>query len=88
VRGSVTDASALEGVVAATRNRFGRIDAVVNNTGHAAKGDLLSLSDEEWHAGLDLLLLGPSFCPPMRAISRARVCWWTAGWSGRAEPWR
>jgi len=58
VRGSVTDASALEAVVAATRDRFGRIDAVVNNTGHAAKGDLLSLSDEEWHAGLDLLLLG------------------------------
>ena len=58
VRGSVTDPSALEAVVAATRNRFGRVDAVVNNTGHAAKGDLLSLSDEEWHAGLDLLLLG------------------------------
>ena len=58
VRGSVTDASALEDVVAATRDRFGRIDAVVNNTGHAAKGDLLSLTDEEWHAGLDLLLLG------------------------------
>jgi NAD(P)-dependent dehydrogenase (short-subunit alcohol dehydrogenase family) len=58
VRGSVTDSSALARVVEAARGRFGRIDAVVNNTGHAAKGDLLSLSDEEWHAGLDLLLLG------------------------------
>ena len=58
VRGSVTDPSALARLVEAARARFGRIDAVVNNTGHAAKGDLLSLSDEEWHAGLDLLLLG------------------------------
>jgi NAD(P)-dependent dehydrogenase (short-subunit alcohol dehydrogenase family) len=58
VLGSVTDVRALERVVEAACNRFGRVDAVVNNTGHAAKGDLLSLTDEEWHAGLDLLLLG------------------------------
>jgi NAD(P)-dependent dehydrogenase (short-subunit alcohol dehydrogenase family) len=58
VRGSVTDPSALARLVEVARARFGRVDAVVNNTGHAAKGDLLSLSDEEWHAGLDLLVLG------------------------------
>ncbi|HEX3233160.1 MAG TPA: SDR family oxidoreductase [Gemmatimonadales bacterium] len=57
VRGSVTDADALERVVEAARLKFGQVDAVVNNTGHPPKGDLLSLSDEEWHAGLDLLLL-------------------------------
>jgi NAD(P)-dependent dehydrogenase (short-subunit alcohol dehydrogenase family) len=57
VRGSVTDAGALERVVETARTRFGRVDAVLNNTGHAAKGDLLSLSDEQWHTGLDLLLL-------------------------------
>jgi NAD(P)-dependent dehydrogenase (short-subunit alcohol dehydrogenase family) len=58
VRGSVTDPSALARLVEVARARFGRVDAVVNNTGHAAKGDLLSLSDEEWHAGFDLLVLG------------------------------
>jgi NAD(P)-dependent dehydrogenase (short-subunit alcohol dehydrogenase family) len=58
VRGSVTDPSALERVVETARGRFGRVDAALNNTGHAAKGDLLSLSDEAWHTGLDLLLLG------------------------------
>ena len=36
---------------------FGRIDAVVNNTGHPPKGDLLSISDADWHLGMDLLLL-------------------------------
>ncbi len=38
-------------------DRFGRIDAVVNNTGHAAKGDLLALTDAEWLEGLELLFL-------------------------------
>lgn len=36
---------------------FGRVDAVVNNTGHPPKGDLLSISDADWHLGMDLLLL-------------------------------
>jgi NAD(P)-dependent dehydrogenase (short-subunit alcohol dehydrogenase family) len=29
----------------------------VNNTGHPTKGDLLSIEDEQWHAGLDLIVL-------------------------------
>jgi NAD(P)-dependent dehydrogenase (short-subunit alcohol dehydrogenase family) len=57
VRGSVAVADDLGRVVEAARSRFGRLDAVVNNTGHAPKGDLLSLTDDEWHQGIDLLLL-------------------------------
>jgi NAD(P)-dependent dehydrogenase (short-subunit alcohol dehydrogenase family) len=57
VTGSVTSDDDLRSLVQVTLERHGRIDAVVNNTGHAAKGDLLSLTDVEWHAGLDLLLL-------------------------------
>jgi NAD(P)-dependent dehydrogenase (short-subunit alcohol dehydrogenase family) len=41
----------------AALNRYGRIDAVVLNTGHAAKGDLLNLGDEDWLQGFDLLVL-------------------------------
>jgi NAD(P)-dependent dehydrogenase (short-subunit alcohol dehydrogenase family) len=37
--------------------KFGRIDAVVNNTGHPPKGDILAISDNDWHLGLDLLIL-------------------------------
>lgn len=55
--GSVADPADLERLVDATLERFGRIDAVVNNTGHAPKGSLLEISDEDWHRGLDLLLL-------------------------------
>jgi NAD(P)-dependent dehydrogenase (short-subunit alcohol dehydrogenase family) len=57
VTGSVADPEHLAAVVGTAVEHFGRIDAVVNNTGHAAKGDLLELTDEDWHHGLDLLLL-------------------------------
>jgi len=55
--GSVTEERDLNALVAETMKIYGRIDAVVNNTGHPAKGDLLSITDADWHNGLDLLLL-------------------------------
>ena len=57
VRGSVTEPDDLGNLVETTMDRFGRIDAAVCNTGHPPKGDLLAISDENWHAGLDLVLL-------------------------------
>jgi NAD(P)-dependent dehydrogenase (short-subunit alcohol dehydrogenase family) len=55
--GSVTDEEDLQKLVAKTMETYGRVDAVVNNTGHPAKGDLLSIEDADWHSGLNLLLL-------------------------------
>jgi NAD(P)-dependent dehydrogenase (short-subunit alcohol dehydrogenase family) len=55
--GSVADPGDLERLVEKTMAAYGRIDAVANNTGHPPKGPLLEISDEEWHLGLDLLLL-------------------------------
>lgn len=55
--GSVTDPDDLADLVETTYDRYGRIDAVVNNTGHPATGDLLDIPDEDWHAGLDLVVL-------------------------------
>lgn len=55
--GSVTDPDDLRALVEATADRYGRLDAVVNNTGHPATGDLLDISDADWHEGLDLVLL-------------------------------
>lgn len=57
MRGDVTRPEDLQALVQLTLDRWGRIDAVVNNTGHPAKGDLLAVADDEWHQGLDLLLL-------------------------------
>lgn len=57
VTGSVTNPDDLKKLVDETMNAYGRIDAVVNNTGHAPKGDLLDIPDEDWLIGFDLLLL-------------------------------
>lgn len=55
--GSVTEPDDLKQLVDLAMKAYGRIDAVVNNTGHPPKGSLLEISDESWHEGLDLLLL-------------------------------
>lgn len=57
IQGSVTSKDDLRSLVDTAMGKYGRIDVVVNNTGHPAKGDLLSLSEEDWHAGLDLVLM-------------------------------
>lgn len=55
--GSVTAPADLEALVEGTLDSYGRIDAVVNHTGHPPKGPLLDIPDEDWHVGLDLVLL-------------------------------
>jgi NAD(P)-dependent dehydrogenase (short-subunit alcohol dehydrogenase family) len=55
--GSVTEPADLAQLVNTTLESYGRIDAVVNNTGHPPKGELLDLSDADWHLGLDMLIL-------------------------------
>ena len=55
--GSVTSNADLQKLVAMTMEAYGRIDAVVNHTGHPPKGPLLEIPDEDWHKGLDLVML-------------------------------
>ncbi len=55
--GSVTDPEDLGRLVEAAIGAYGRIDALVCNTGHPPKGDLLSIPDSSWHEGLDMVLL-------------------------------
>jgi len=57
IAGSVTNPADLAAVVDAALQRFGRIDAVVNSTGHPVRGRLLELTDADWLAGADLVLL-------------------------------
>ncbi|NKB64189.1 MAG: SDR family oxidoreductase [Gammaproteobacteria bacterium] len=47
----------LESFFNATMERFGRIDGVVNCTGHGPKGPIMEISDEDWHLGMDYYLL-------------------------------
>ncbi len=47
----------LEAFVELAMSRWGRIDGVVNGAGHGPKGDVLGISDDEWHLGLDYYFL-------------------------------
>jgi NAD(P)-dependent dehydrogenase (short-subunit alcohol dehydrogenase family) len=55
--GSVTEADDLQRLVDGTMTAYGRVDAVVNHSGHPPKGPLLEIPDTDWHAGLDLIML-------------------------------
>ena len=55
--GSVTVQDDLSKVVDLAMDTYGQIDAIVNNTGHPPKGDLLKITDFEWKEAFDLLLL-------------------------------
>ena len=50
----VTD---LEKFISTAMEKYGRIDAVVNCTGHGPKGPIMDISDEDWHLGMDYYLL-------------------------------
>lgn len=56
VRGSITDPADRTRLVESVLERFGRVDALVLNTGHPPKGDLLDLTEADWDEGLDLIL--------------------------------
>ena len=55
--GSVTEEEDLESLVGEALDRYGRIDGVVNSTGHPPSGEILELADEQWHEALDLVVL-------------------------------
>lgn len=57
VTGSNREAADLQRLVEAALAQWGRIDAVVNSAGHGPKGDLLAISDADWHLGLEFYLL-------------------------------
>lgn len=75
IRGDTSSDDDLGRAVQATLDAYGRIDGVVNNTGHPPKGPLLELRDADWHAGMDLVLLNVvrmarHATPPMLARGR------------------
>jgi len=47
----------LEAFVNAAMAQFGRIDGVVNCTGHGPKGPIMEISDEDWHLGMDYYMM-------------------------------
>jgi len=50
-----------------TMQAFGRIDALVNSAGHGPRDEILKITDEQWHTGMDVYLL--SAIRPARLVA-------------------
>ena len=57
VTGSNLDGDALSALVEGAKERWGRIDVLVNSAGHGPKGPVLEISDEDWHQGMEVYLM-------------------------------
>lgn len=55
---NVSDRLAVNNLLAETRSAFGRLDVLVNNAGVIAKGDILSLTDEDFDKVMNVNLRG------------------------------
>jgi NAD(P)-dependent dehydrogenase (short-subunit alcohol dehydrogenase family) len=57
VVGSVSQADDLERLVRETMKRYGRIDAVVNNSGHPEGGEITAIPDAQWQEVFEMYFL-------------------------------
>ncbi|VIO68545.1 putative oxidoreductase [Bradyrhizobium ivorense] len=58
----VSDAEAVAAAIAAVNQRFGRLDALVNNAGVAVFAPVLETSDADWSRIIAVNLTGPFLC--------------------------
>ena len=47
----------LQSLVTKVMERWGRIDVLVNSAGHGPRAQILEISDEDWHRGMDIYLM-------------------------------
>jgi 3-oxoacyl-[acyl-carrier protein] reductase len=64
----VTDEASVQALMAGAVDRLGRIDVLVNNAGLGGTAELVDMTDEQWHAVLDVTLNGTFRCT--RAVLR------------------
>ena len=57
VTGSNRSVDDLTELVRGAKDRWGRVDVLVNSAGHGPKGPVLDISDDDWHVGMDVYLL-------------------------------
>ena len=46
-----------QGLFDGAMERWGRVDVLVNSAGHGPKGDIMEISDEDWHLGMEVYLM-------------------------------
>ena len=57
VTGSNQSTADLKRLVDGAVTRWGRVDVLVNSAGHGPRGKILEITDDEWHAGMDVYLM-------------------------------
>ncbi|MCW5693766.1 MAG: SDR family oxidoreductase [Pseudolabrys sp.] len=67
VTGSNQSNDDIKRLVDETMKAWGRIDALVNSAGHGPRDDILKITDEQWHTGMDVYLL--SAIRPARLVA-------------------
>lgn len=65
--GSNLDPDALAAFVDKAIAAWGRVDVLVNSAGHGPKGDILSISDDDWHKGMEVYLM--NVIRPVRLVT-------------------
>lgn len=57
ITGSNQSTEDLKRLVDGAMQRWGRIDALVNSAGHGPRAEILEISDEDWHRGMEVYFL-------------------------------
>jgi NAD(P)-dependent dehydrogenase (short-subunit alcohol dehydrogenase family) len=57
VTGSNQSNDDLKRLVDATVEKWGRIDVLVNSAGHGPRAQIIEITDEQWHTGMDVYLM-------------------------------
>jgi NAD(P)-dependent dehydrogenase (short-subunit alcohol dehydrogenase family) len=67
ITGSNQSNDDLKRLVDTVMERWGRIDVLVNSAGHGPRAQIVEITDEQWHTGLDVYLL--NVIRPVRLVA-------------------
>jgi len=91
VTGSNQSNDDLKRLVDETMKAWGRVDALVNSAGHGPRDEILKITDEQWHTGMDVYLLSavrPArlVAPIMAAQKRGSIVNISTAWAFEPSP--
>ncbi|WP_062017900.1 SDR family oxidoreductase [Aureimonas sp. AU4] len=91
VTGSNQREADLRRLVDGALERWGRIDVLVNSAGHGPRAPIAEITDEQWHAGLDVYLLNVVravrlVAPAMQAQGSGSIVNISTAWAFEPSP--